>query len=69
MIDASKSNCKTCCDGEYYPYYGLAPHLHGSAIGQTKFKDELPSNFTPDTENNNAGIYCCPDCDPDNKEA
>ena len=62
--------CETCEDGEYFPYYGLAPHAHDikrindrMAIS-TAFasKDAWPANFKEDPEAPGCGIWSCPDC-------
>lgn len=55
-----------CCDdgsgGCVFPYYGLAPQVHPYA-NRTVFDDSLPSNFEPDEDNPNMGVYthclCC----------
>lgn len=60
------SKCKICCDGIYYPNYGVAPHVHdlsitGSFIGSTKIidKKEWPENY--DDCDNGCGVYYCED--------
>ena len=63
------SKCKICCDGIYYPVYGVAPHKHnlrktGSFIGSTEIlpKDEWPENYVD--YDDGCGVYYCenPEC-------
>lgn len=50
-------------------YYGVAPHWHdvkeaGGIIGSTRIlpREEWPSNFEPDPEDANCGVYHCDAC-------
>lgn len=57
--------CKECAGGEY-PHYGLAPHGHNAALGNTGFvaRDRYPDNFEPDLDDDGQempiGTYYCP---------
>lgn len=69
IIMSREYKCKTCCDGEYYSYYGLAPHKHnlnktGSIIGSTEIEpdDKWPDNFSEDPDAPGCGVYSCPEC-------
>jgi len=55
--------------------YGMAPHHHdikrtGSIIGSTVLvpKESWPKNFSPDPEEEGAGIYTCEHCNGTGKE-
>lgn len=67
----SAIKCETCCDGEYYPSYGLAPHWHkgGSFIGSTELlpKEKWPAHFREDPDCPGLGTYVCPDCSVESK--
>ena len=62
--------CKICADGNFYPFYGLAPHYHSmkdsKSILSTEIlsKDHWPENFIPDKKDSHSGIYYCtnPEC-------
>lgn len=71
--------CKMCDDGDGYcvfPYYGIAPHTHGTTgrntsgdplalIGSTRLlpKDQRGSNFREDPDSEGHGVYLrCPSC-------
>ena len=56
-LDPKKIKCWSCFDGEYAPYYGMAPHSHLTPDGKnivtsTLFLDiiDWPNNFEPDKE-------------------
>jgi hypothetical protein len=63
------SRCKECCDGYFYPTYGLAPHggitvypkviIYGAPALP---KEQWPNNFTEDPESEGLGVYSCPKC-------
>jgi hypothetical protein len=61
--------CKFCYDGEFYPYYGLAPHQttysvfeHKESEIKTVYIDKLywPENFVESRDEPGFGMYFCP---------
>lgn len=58
--------CKVCFDGEFYPHYGLAPHIHNiekfnnnDYVMTTTITGELPENFVPDEGCKTHGVWYC----------
>lgn len=68
-------SCELCKNGQY-PHYGLAPHRHNAALGNTGFHEQesWPANFEPDLDDDGnpmpIGTYYCPaeDCKNNIKE-
>ena len=53
------SKCKVCCDGMYYPQYGVAPHCHDKQLRSYLLPEkEWPENY--DDVDNGCGVYYCP---------